>query len=265
LTLIIIFGATRHATTAGLLRTWSCSRGIFSPPIWTTRCAPPARQSLTETRWLLDLAERTSSIQGVVGWVPLIASDLPLVLKKFAGRPKLKGVRHVIQDEPDDDFILGDDFNRGIDALLDTGLVYDILIHERHLPQAAAFVARHPQQTFVLDHLAKPRIRTTELHPWQDNLRRLAAHENVYCKLSGLVTEADWATWTLDDLRPYLDAALDAFGPDRLMAGSDWPVCLLASSYKRWWSALHQWCIGLKPHECEQILGATARRAYHLD
>lgn len=227
--------------------------------------AVQARQSVAETQWLLNLADRASSIQGVVGWVPLAAADLPVVLKRFAGRSKFKGVRHVIQDEPDDDFILREDFNRGVGALLDTGLVYDILIHERHLPQAAAFVARHPRQIFVLDHLAKPRIRNAELQPWRDNLRRLAEHGNVYCKLSGLVTEAHWTTWTLDDLRPYLDAAMDAFGAERLMAGSDWPVCLLAASYKRWWSALHQWCAGLQPQQSEQILGTTARRAYHLD
>jgi L-fuconolactonase len=226
--------------------------------------AVQARQSVRETQWLLDLAERATSIQGVVGWVPLTAANLPSVLKKFAGRTRLKGVRHVIQDEPEDDFILREDFNRGIAALLDTGLVYDILIHERHLPHAVTFVARHPHQSFVLDHLAKPRIRAAELQPWRDNLRRLAEHPNVYCKLSGLVTEADWTTWTLDDLRPYLDAALDAFGAERLMAGSDWPVCLLASNYKRWWAALHQWCTALTPSQCEQILGSTARRAYNL-
>jgi L-fuconolactonase len=224
-----------------------------------------ARQSVKETQWLLSLAERTQWIQGVVGWLPLTAENLPSVLKRFSAKSKLKGVRHVIQDEPDDDFILRDDFNYGVAALLDTGLIYDILIHERHLPQAASFVARHPQQIFVLDHLAKPRIRCSELQPWSDSLHRLAEHRNVYCKLSGLVTEADWSTWNLEELRPYLDSALRAFGADRLMAGSDWPVCLLASSYKRWWAALHQWCTGLNAQQCEQILGLTASRVYGLD
>lgn len=224
-----------------------------------------ARQTIAETEWLLKLAERTITIQGVVGWVPLTATTLPAALKKLGGHRKLKGVRHVIQSEPEDDYILRDDFNRGIATLLDTGLVYDILIHERHLPQAATFVSRHPQQVFVLDHLAKPRIRDGALQPWQDNLQRLSEYPNVYCKLSGLVTEADWATWTLEALQPYLDVCLRAFGPERLMAGSDWPVCLLASSYKRWWAALHQWCTRLNAEQCEQVLGGTARRAYHLD
>jgi L-fuconolactonase len=224
-----------------------------------------ARQNVKETQWLLNLAERTACIQGVIGWLPLTAENLPSLLESFADNRKLKGVRHVIQDEPEDDFILRDDFNHGIAALLDTGLVYDILIHERHLTQTATFVARHPGQVFVLDHLAKPRIRSAELQPWSDNLKRLADNANVYCKLSGLVTEADWATWTLEDLQPYLDAALEAFGAERLMAGSDWPVCLLASSYKRWWAALHQWCTGLNHEQCRHILGLTASRVYRLN
>jgi len=224
-----------------------------------------ARQTVTETSWLLDLAEKSPSILGVVGWVPLMDNDLPQILKQFAGRSKLKGVRHVIQDEPEDDFILRQDFNRGVARLLDTGLVYEILVHPRHLPFAASFVAQHPHQSFVLDHLAKPPIRTAGLQPWHDDLRRLADFPNISCKLSGMVTEADWATWTLDDLLPYLDVALEAFGPERLMAGSDWPVCLLASSYKRWWAALHQWCTGLTSQQCAQILGITARRVYQLD
>jgi L-fuconolactonase len=170
----------------------------------------------------------------------------------------------VIQDEPDDDFILRDDFNRGIGLLAGTGLVYDILIQERHLPQAAIFVDRHPEQIFVLDHLAKPRVREQILLPWRENLRRLAEHENVYCKLSGLVTEADWAAWTLDELRPYLDAALEVFGVERLMAGSDWPVCLLASGYGRWWSTLRSWAAGLSGNERAQIFGETARKVYRL-
>jgi L-fuconolactonase len=223
-----------------------------------------ARQSMKETQWLLDLADRSSSILGVVGWVPLTASNLPAVLKKLEGSRKLKGVRHVIQDEPNDDFILQEDFNEGITALQSTDLVYDILIHERHLPQTIAFVKRHPSQIFVLDHIAKPRIRDGVMEPWKENLKRLAEYENIFCKLSGMVTEADWATWTLDGLRPYLDAVLDAFGAERLMVGSDWPVCILASTYKQWWSALHEWCSGMSQLQAEEILGGTARRVYKL-
>jgi L-fuconolactonase len=223
-----------------------------------------ARQSVEETRWLLELAAEDEAIRGVVGWLPLTSAELPRVLREFADCGKLKGVRHVVQDEPDDDFILREDFNRGVAALLDTGLVYDILIHERHLPQAVRFVKRHPEQAFVLDHLAKPRIRDGILEPWRENLMRIAEHHNVSCKLSGLVTEADWGYWSLDDLRPYMDAALEAFGAERLMAGSDWPVCLLASGYGRWWGALREWAADMDEADREQIFGLTAKRVYRL-
>ncbi|HZL27163.1 MAG TPA: amidohydrolase family protein [Acidobacteriaceae bacterium] len=223
-----------------------------------------ARQSVEETRWLLEVAAEDEAIRGVVGWVPLASAELPGVLREFADCGKLKGVRHVVQDEPDDDFILGEDFNRGVAALVGTGLVYDILIHERHLPQAVRFVERHREQAFVLDHLAKPRIRDGILEPWRENLMRLAEHDNVSCKLSGLVTEADWGYWSLDDLRPYMDAALEAFGAERLMAGSDWPVCLVASDYGRWWETLREWAAGMREADREQIFGLTAKRVYRL-
>ena len=226
--------------------------------------AVQARQSIVESEWLLSVAEEASSILGVVGWAPLTDPDLPRILDSLRSSHKLKGLRHVIQDEPDDDFILRDDFNRGIDLLADTGLVYDLLIQERHLPQAATFVRRHPEQIFVLDHLAKPKIRERILQPWRGHLRGLAEHENVYCKLSGLVTEADWDKWTLDDLRPYLDTALEVFGAERLMAGSDWPVCLLASGYERWWSTLRAWAADLSESERAQIFSETASRVYRI-
>jgi L-fuconolactonase len=225
-----------------------------------------ARQSVEETRWLLGVAAnpKAKAIRGVVGWLPLASAEFPAILREFADCAKLKGVRHVVQDEPDDGFILREDFNRGVAALLDTGLVYDILIHERHLPQAAKFVERHPEQVFVLDHLAKPRIKDRVVEPWRENLMRLAEHENVFCKLSGLVTEADWGSWTLDDLRPYMDAALEAFGAERLMAGSDWPVCLLASGYGQWWDTLREWAVRLDEDERKQIFGLIAKRVYRL-
>ena len=226
--------------------------------------AVQARQTIEETRWLLDLAEQSAVLRGVVGWLPIVEGDLPAQLSELGNRTKLKGLRHVVQDEPDDNFILRDDFNLGIASLLGTGLVYDILIHERHLPQAAIFASRHPQQTFVLDHLAKPKIAAAEIEPWRTNLFALAAQPNVFCKLSGMVTEADWDTWTLDDLCPYLDAALAAFGPDRLMAGSDWPVCLLASGYTRWWDTLREWMKDFEVRHQEMILGDTAQRVYRL-
>ena len=223
-----------------------------------------ARQTVEETEWLLDLADTTPWIHGVVGWLPLRSPELPALLQTFVSREKLRGVRHVVQDEPDPDFLLHEDFNRGIDALLDTGLVYDLLIHEHQLPQADRFVRLHPRQSFVLDHLAKPLVRDSSLQPWYDNLQRLAENPNVSCKLSGLVTEADWSNWSLQDLEPYLNAALELFGPDRLMAGSDWPVCLLASGYRQWWSLLKEWAATLPPLDRDKLMAGTARRLYHL-
>lgn len=224
-----------------------------------------ARQTLEETAWLLECAAATPLIQGVVGWLPLADPACASLLQAHRNQPLLKGLRHVIQDEPDDHYILGDDFNRGVALLAETGLVFDILIHARHLPQTIDFVKRHPRQAFVLDHLAKPPIRTASLQPWKDNLKRLAESENVACKLSGLATEANWATWTFDDLEPYLDAALEAFGAGRLMAGSDWPVCLLATGYTRWWSTLKQWAAKLDAADRERLFSGTAQRIYRLD
>jgi L-fuconolactonase len=190
-----------------------------------------ARQSLEETDWLLSVASSSERILGVVGWAPIASPEFPEILQRLSRNSQLKGLRHIVQDEPDDHFILRPDFNHGVAAMKGSGLVYEILIHERHLPFAIEFVSSHPEQAFVLDHLGKPRIREGKIDPWQAQLTELARLENVWCKLSGLVTEADWRKWTVRDLRPYFHAALDAFGPRRLMAGSDWPVCLLASSY----------------------------------
>jgi L-fuconolactonase len=172
-----------------------------------------ARQTIEETTWLLECAAGDPSIFGVVGWLPLADPNLPTFLRQFSDRPHLKALRHVIQDEDNDNFILHKDFNQGIASLLDTGLAYDILIHERHLPQTVTFLQNHPNQIFILDHLAKPRIREGMLEPWKSNFARLAEFPNVFCKVSGLVTEADCTTWILDDLRPYLDAALQILWP----------------------------------------------------
>lgn len=232
----------------------------------TGAIAVQARQSIEETEWLLDLASRNTFLLGVVGWVHLCdAENLRRQLDRFAGHTKLKGVRHVLQDEPDDNFMLRRDFLRGIAALAGTGLVYDILIYERHLPQTLRFVDQFPNQVFVLDHLAKPRIREHVLQPWADNLRELARRANVFCKLSGMATEADWNHWSEPDLRPYFETALHAFGPSRLMFGSDWPVLEVAGSYGGWASMVHGWVERLTRSEQEAILSGTARRAYRLD
>jgi L-fuconolactonase len=223
-----------------------------------------ARHSLEETDWLLSLASTSAQILGVVGWAPIASPDFPGILHLLSRHSKLKGLRHIIQDEPDDRFILRPDFNHGIAAMKGSGLVYEILIHERHLPFAIEFVSCHTDQVFVLDHLAKPRIRERRMDPWQAQLTELARHENVWCKLSGLVTEANWQTWTVNDLRPYFDVALDAFGPRRLMAGSDWPVCLLATSYARWWETVDELVRELPEADRDAILGTNAVEIYRL-
>ena len=187
-----------------------------------------ARQTLGETRALLAMARRHDFILGVVGWVPLVDSGVAGILERFAEEPRLKACRHVLQDEPDDDYMLGAAFNRGIRAVTAAGLVYDILIFERHLPQTIRFVDRHPEQDFVLDHIGKPRIRDGSFSDWNRRIRDLARRPRIRCKMSGLATEAAWGGWTEEQFLPYLDAVLEAFGPDRLMFGSDWPVSLPA-------------------------------------
>lgn len=222
-----------------------------------------ARQSLAETTWLLSLAEVSPMIRGVVGWAPIASEKFPGDLEQFRQRKKLKGLRHVIQGEPDG-FMDHPDFNRGIAALNGSGLVYDILIFERQLTEASRFVDRHPNQIFVLDHMAKPRIRDGKIEPWRNHLSELARRENVYCKLSGLITEADWTTWSEDGLGAYVEIALAAFGPRRMMVGSDWPVCLVATTYGEWFETVGRLIGSLSAPEKKRILGATATEVYQL-
>jgi L-fuconolactonase len=222
-----------------------------------------ARQRIEETAWLCTLADQDALILGVVGWVPLTSPDLESVLDRLA-HPKLKAVRHVLHDEPDDLYVARPDFNRGISMLRDRNLTYDILVFERHLPQTIRFVDRHPNQLFVVDHVAKPRIRNGVLSPWKENLTELARRDNVYCKISGMVTEADHRLWTPAQLEPYFDTALKSFGPSRLMFGSDWPVLTLASSYRDWVRTFHSFVAALTPDEQLQIGSETARAAYRL-
>lgn len=224
-----------------------------------------ARQTLDETGWLLEMAEQNDFIRGVVGWVPLVSDRVRQDLERFAGHPKLKAVRHVLQDEADDNYALRDNFNRGISLLKEFNLRYDILIFERHLPQSIELVDRHPDLTFVLDHIAKPRIREGILSPWQQNMRELAKRPNVYCKLSGMATEADPRAWTPSQLRPYAEVALEAFGPQRMMFGSDWPVCLLAVGYVRWAKVVREFAVSLSAAEQERLFGGTAIEAYGLE
>lgn len=197
--------------------------------------AVQARQSLAESEWLLGLADADDRVKGVVGWVDLQSERVDADLARLSRHPKFVGVRHVVQDEPDDRFLLRPAFLRGISRLKEFGLTYDILIYPKQLPAAMEFVGHFPEQPFVLDHVAKPLIRDGILTPWDDHIRQLAAFPNVMCKLSGMVTEADHQHWKPDDFRRYLDVVVDAFGPQRLMWGSDWPVCLLAASYEQVW------------------------------
>ena len=223
-----------------------------------------ARQSLTETEWLLDLASRYDFICGVVGWIPLIDPAVVLHLDKYVANPKLKAVRHVVHDEPNDFYILRDDFNRGVAELKTFGLRYDILIFQRHLPQTIRFVDSHPNQVFIIDHVAKPMIKDHLLSPWRELMQDLARRDNVYCKLSGMVTEADWRGWTEKDLQPFIDVVLECFGPKRLMFGSDWPVALVACDYKKWIETVERATTSLSGSERDRIFGGTAKEAYRL-
>jgi L-fuconolactonase len=219
--------------------------------------AVQVRQSLAETRWLLDLAARSSTVAAVVGWAPITAENFSNILDVLTQNSLLKGLRHVVQAEPDG-FLDRPDFNRGIAAMLPSALVYDLLIRARQLPEATRFVDRHPNQTFVLDHIAKPDIAHDGFAAWNTAIRELAKRDNVVCKLSGMVTEADWKTWTPEQLKPYFDTVLEAFGPSRLMFGSDWPVLTVACDYGRWVGLVDAWLAPLSISEQKQIQGETA-------
>lgn len=195
--------------------------------------AVQAESSENETRFLLDLAQANPEIAAVVGWLDLRAQNIAARLDCFSRFPKLRGLRHIAQSEPDDEFLIREPFLNGIARLEAFDLAYDILIYPRQLHAAAELVRRFPRQRFIIDHLAKPAIRAREIEPWAGWMRKIARHENVFCKLSGLVTEADWNNWTGADFTPYLDVVFEAFGVDRLIFGSDWPVCLLAATYSQ--------------------------------
>jgi len=219
-------------------------------------------RTIEETSWLSAIAHSSDFTCGVVGWLPLTSPQIVSEIERVACLPKVKGVRHPIHDESDDQFVLRDDFNRGVSALERFGLRFDLLVFERHLPQTIQFVDRHPNQVFVLDHIAKPRIQDRVLSPWKENLTELARRQNVYCKLSGLVTEANWHTWSSEDLRPYVEVVFDAFTPKRVMFGSDWPLVTLASSYTLWAETARGWIAQLSVTEREWIEARAAQQAY---
>lgn len=227
--------------------------------------AVQARQTVAETDELLRLAAEEPLIRGVVGWVPLADPGIAEVLDRLSDETKLKGVRHVVHDEADDRFILGQEFNRGIAHLKGRGLVYDILIFARHLPASIEFVDHHPNLEMVLDHIAKPTIRADQFDSkWASDLRELAKRDNVTCKFSGVVTEVRDDTYSIDTIRPYWDVALEAFTPRRLMFGSDWPVCLLRTGHRQWVETAQQLAKELSPSEQADFFANTAIKAYHL-
>lgn len=226
--------------------------------------AVQAVQTLGETRFLLEQARANPFVLGVVGWIPLARPGAGRILERFAADPLFKGCRHVLQDEPDDRYMLRADFNAGLRELTARDLPYDILVYERHLPATIEFVDRHPDQPFVLDHLGKPRVRDGAFSGWRRQIRSLARRERVCCKVSGLATEAHWESWSESDLEPYLEAVLEAFGPERLMFGSDWPMCLPAVDYGGWHRLVSEFASRLRPSERASVLGGTAERVYSL-
>lgn len=220
--------------------------------------------STQETDRLLRIAKDHSWVVGVVGWLPLVEATISELVARYAANPKMRGVRHAVVAEPDPKFLQRPDFNRGVRALTGAGLSYDLLVVPRNLPAALPFVDAHPNQRFVLDHLAKPLVRDGQLEPWRKHFTELAKRPNVYCKLSGLVNEANHTSWTPKQLQPYLEVALEAFTPHRLMFGSDWPMCLMASSYQRWTETLANALRALSASERSRIWAGTAREAYQL-
>ncbi len=226
--------------------------------------AVQASQSEEETDFLLDLAEKNPEIAGVVGWVNLLDPKVEERLAYFSRFQKLRGFRHIVQAEPDDRFLLREDFRRGVGLLARYGFTYDILIYARHLPVANEFVRQFPEQKFVIDHIAKPQIKAREIDTWARGIRAVAKHSNVWCKLSGMVTEADWKHWKLEDFRPYLDVVFDSFGIDRLMFGSDWPVCLLGGSHAQVKQIIDDYTKALSTSDRDKIFGGNATRFYGL-
>lgn len=229
--------------------------------------AVQARQSMEETLWLLDLAAQHSFIAGVVGWINLLADSskaLAYQLERM-DRKKLVGVRHVVQDEPNDEFMLRADFLCGIASLEPYALTYDLLIFPKQIPAAIQLAQKFPEQPFVLDHIAKPEIRAGRLYEWEKQIRELAKWPNVWCKLSGMVTEARPGDWKPGEFKPYLDVIWEAFGEDRLMIGSDWPVCLLSADYAATVGLVKDYLKQFSAVTQEKVLGGNATRFYKLE
>jgi L-fuconolactonase len=226
--------------------------------------AVQADQSESETMFLLGLAEKNKSVAGVVGWVDLSSPRVGERLEHFSHSSKLRGFRHIAQSEPDDRFLAGENFVKGVAQLRAFGFTYDILIYPKQLPAAIELVARLPEQRFVVDHLAKPEIKSGKTAPWAAQMKEIAQNKNVFCKLSGMVTEADWKRSKADDFKPYLNVVFGAFGAERLMFGSDWPVCLLAATYRQVKQLIEEYVKGFSQSDKEGIFGGNAARFYGL-
>ncbi len=224
-----------------------------------------ASNSVEETRWLLQLADQNSFIGAVVGWVDLQNDDVAAELDQFTMHPKFKGVRHLVESEPADDWLTQPSVIRGLRELASRDLTYDLLVHTRHLRHAAEAVTQCPELRFVVDHMAKPPIASGEIDEWRRELQPLTALPNVWCKLSGLVTEANWTNWRAEDLKPYVETALECFGIERMMFGSDWPVCLLAASYEQVLEAFELLLAGLVEKDRQRIFSGNAIEFYQIE
>jgi len=224
--------------------------------------AVQADQSEAETHFLLELAAQYDYIRGVVGWVDFRATNITDRLEYFSQFKALKGFRHIVQAEPQDDFLLREDFCQGIALLSKYGFTYDILIYPKHLLHALTFVKRFPEQQFIIDHLAKPLIKAQHISRWLEDIRPFAKFENVSCKMAGLVTEGDLANWKMTDFKPYVNAVLDIFGTDRVIFGSDWPVCLVGASYAQTCEILEKNTAHLSSVEKEKLWGGNCARVY---
>jgi L-fuconolactonase len=226
--------------------------------------AVQADQTMEETNFLLRLAEENNFIKGVVGWVDLQAKDIENQLALLQPNKKLKGFRHILQSEPDDDFMLGSAFLKGIKALGKFDFTYDILVYPKHLSYVEKLVRKFGDQPFVIDHLAKPDIKKGGIDQWERNISRIATYPNVYCKLSGMITEADWKHWKKEEIYPYIDAVIEAFDTNRIMFGSDWPVCLVAGPYAEVVDLVRDYIDFFSNDEKNEMLGGNATKFYNL-
>jgi len=223
------------------------------------------QHNVLENDWALELAEKNDLVAGVVGWVDLTSPSCPSSLESYCSNPKFVGIRHVTQDEPDPDFIVRPDVDKGLSTLESLSVPFDLLFYSHHLKHAATVADRHPNLPLVIDHLSKPDIKAGELEVWAKELKQASERPNVFCKLSGMVTEADWNNWTIEDVRPFFETAIECFGSQRMMFGSDWPVCELAANYEQVIGLTRSLISSLSVTEQSQIMGTTAHDFYSLD